>query len=287
MKSVFTTLLFSLLAFPMLMGQNTVEANASANWIAFMNVFNLDGGYEFGSAWGLADVKSSVDMGANTLILQPNFNTYANNPGDPYWIDPMTGEGAKNMFASTFVEPGPTFNGADLTFQSTVQSYTLDEAYDVKYFVKALDPDNNFADALGGAYIFDLPTSGTFSITVPGAELTTGLIIQYGFEVSGRNANPANEAALGSVVVGEFTSSVNDFNTLKAPVSIYPNPANGILSIQTDVQVQSFEITNLMGQQLIRGNATTNVDVSQLAAGTYFITIRAEEGNKVMKFMKN
>ena len=33
------------------------------------------------------------------------------------------------------------------------------------------------------------------------AELATGLIVQYGFEVFGANANPANETALGSVVV--------------------------------------------------------------------------------------
>lgn len=288
MKTIFTSLLLTIFSLPMLVGQNTVEVDADSDWIGFMNVFFLNGDYAFGSPWGFADLKSSVDMDANTLILQPNFNTYADNPGDDFWIDPSTGEGNKTMAASTFVEPGAAFTGADFTFRGSLQSYTLDDSYTVTYFVKALDPDNDFSDALGGAYVFPLTNDlTTFSTTVPAAQLPAGLIIQYGFEVTGRNANPANEAALGSVILGDFTSSVNELNNLNAAVSLYPNPANEVLSIRTDVQVQSFEVTNLMGQQLIRGNATTNVDVSRLATGTYFITIRTNEGNKVMKFMKN
>ena len=52
-----------------------------------------------------------------------------------------------------------------------------------------------------------LPASGDFTVTVAANDLATGLIVQYGFRVYGRNANPANEAALGSVVVTSQTTS--------------------------------------------------------------------------------
>ena len=53
---------------------------------------------------GVSDLKTVVDAGANTLTLQPNFNTYADNPGDPFWIDPVTMLGAKTFEGNTFVE---------------------------------------------------------------------------------------------------------------------------------------------------------------------------------------
>ena len=182
---------------------NVVEFDTSYTWLGYMNWFELaenGGGFVSGGGWGVSDLKSVADTSANTLTLQPNFNTYGDNPTDGYWVNQDTGAGNKNMQASTYVED-LTLNGADLTFHGSVASYTLDPAYTAKFFIKALDPANNYADAFGGSKTFDLPESGNFTVSASAAELATGLIVQYGFEVFGANANPANETALGSVVV--------------------------------------------------------------------------------------
>ncbi len=247
---------------------------------------NLNGGYEFGSSWEVSALKTTLDASANTIVLQPNFNTYAENAADAYWVNQSTGEGEKTMEALTFVEPGAFFNGQDLTFSGAVQSNTLDNGYAAKYFIKALNPDNDYADELAGAGVFDLPASGNFSVSIPGSSLTPGLVIQYGFSVTGRNANPANEADLGRVLIGAGSVSVNDLKTLKAVVSVYPNPTNDILSFKADIDVQSYEVSNLLGQTLLSGSATTNVDVSRLATGNYIITIHTAEGSKLMQFVK-
>ena len=268
-------------------GSNNILCNASDNWGSFMNVFRANGDYWFGDPWSVADLKTTLDVGANNIILQPNFNTYAANSTDPEWVNQTTGEGAAIMEANTILEPGFTFNGQDLTFTGTVQAYTLDDAYTVKYFIKALDPDNGFADALGGSKVFDLPASGAFTVSATGAELAPGLVIQCGFSVTGRNANPANEAALGSVIIGPGTVSVNDLNNLEIAMSVFPNPTHETLFIKSDAQVQSYQIVTLLGQTVQRGNATKEIDVKNLAAGTYFLSVQAEEGNKVMKFIKN
>ena len=182
---------------------NVVDFDASATFLGYMNWFELPangGGYVNGSSWTVAALKSVLNTGANTLTLQPNFNTYAENPTDAYWVNQTTGAGNKNMQAATYVEDA-TANGADLTFQGSVSSYTLDAAYTAKYFIKALDPANGWADVFGGSKTFDLPQSGNFSVSATAAELPAGLVVQYGFEVFGANANPADEVALGSVVV--------------------------------------------------------------------------------------
>jgi hypothetical protein len=288
MKTFFTSIVFSLLSLPLLMGQNTVSANANANWIGFMNVFFLDGNYDFGSQWGVPDLKTVLDTDANTVILQPNFNTYADNTNDPNWVNQTTGEGNKIMEGLTFVEPGDAFNGVDLTFTGEVQSYTLDEGYEVKYFIKALDPNNGFADALGGEFVLDLPESGAFSVSVPGNRLEAGLLVQYGFSVTGRNANPANEAALGNVTIGPVAVSTDDLDALPISLSVYPNPVADQLFIQTESEVQSYEVATLLGEIVLRGQATKDyIDVTNLATGTYLITVGVKEGQKTMKFVKH
>ena len=47
-----------------------------------MNWFELaenGGGFVSGGGWGVSDLKLVADTSANTLTLQPNFNTYGDN----------------------------------------------------------------------------------------------------------------------------------------------------------------------------------------------------------------
>ena len=67
------------------------------------------------------------------------------------------------MEAITFIEPGAGANDNDLAFAGNVVGNTLDAAYTAKYFIKALDPNNGYADVFNGSKTFDLPASGTFS----------------------------------------------------------------------------------------------------------------------------
>ncbi len=285
MKKFFTTTVLSLLTLPLLVGQNTVTIDAGASWIGFMTVFNLDGTVNFGDFWAIPDLKSVPNVTDNTVTLHPNFNTYA--PGDDFWVNPDTGEGNKDMEANTFIEPGESFNGADLTFTGTVQSNTLAEGYTARYFIKALDPNNNFADVLEGSLIFDLPTEGVFSVSATADQLPSGLIIQYGFVINGRNANPENEAALGSVVIGDAPTSVNELNNPAIEASVYPNPVIDLLSIKSASPVESFQVLDFLGRQVISGVGSNDVDVSDLPTGTYSIIVEVEEGKKAMNFVKN
>jgi len=285
MKKIFTIAFLSLFTLPLLVAQNDVTFSAGDNWISFMNVFRADGSYWFGDPWSFENLKSTLDTDANTLTLQPNFNAYADNVGNPEWVDQTTGEGVATMEANSFVEPGASFNGVDLTFSGAVQSFTLSDDYVVNVFIKALDPNNGFQDALGGGSTTQLTEAGEFSVSAAGANMPAGLIIQYGFNVTGPNANPANEAALGSVIISDMAVSVNDLNP-EIEASVYPNPTAEVLSIKSATPVQAFQVLNFLGQQVISGVGTNDVDVSNLPAGTYSIIVEVEEGKKAMTFVK-
>jgi hypothetical protein len=193
-------------------GQNVVNVSAGDSWNGYMNWFDLVGNYQNGSGWGVPELRTDIDVVGDVITLYPNFNTYANalggSPSDiDYWTNSPDGgltpgpTGNKIMEANTLVEPAG-FNDQDLTFKGSVLVNTLDASYSAKFFIKALDPANGYADALGGAKIVDLPSSGNFSVSATAAELPAGLIIQYGFVVTGLNANPADENVLGRIVIG-------------------------------------------------------------------------------------
>ena len=76
--------------------------------------------------------------------------------------------------------------------------------------------------------------------------------------------------------------------TDNATFAIYPNPANGILFVQTlratSLSTPTYRITNLMRQNLLQGSITADyqqINISELTAGMYFITI----GEQTVKFV--
>jgi hypothetical protein len=192
-----------------------VTIDGSETWNGYMNVFNLTdgggkGGFVFGSGWGLGDVRSTLT--GNTLTLEPNYQAF--NATDTFWsnyrpagVDPVTEDpypavtgtiGNKWLEGNTFVEKSPGLLSGNLTFTGNVDSYSLASGYSLIAFIKGLNPNTGYS-----ADIFQQVAigSGSNSFSVS-ADLTgrSGLIMQYGFTVSGRNANPA-ETGLGSAVI--------------------------------------------------------------------------------------
>jgi hypothetical protein len=284
MKSTFKILLLTIITFS-LNAQNTVNFSYNDSWVGYMNWYDLGGNYVSGSPWGIADLKATPDSATNSVTLQPNYNVYDST--NAYWVNQTTFQGEKLMEASCFVEPGATFNGVDLTFEGSVSSNTIDPAYDAKAFIKALDPAAGYTDALAGSGTIMLPASGNFSITVPASSLAAGLIVQYGFSVYGVNANPVNEANLGSVVVTAASTTTSTSKLVNEQVEIFPNPVNDVLNIKSNTLYDQISILNLQGQLLKNFSSNTNsIDLSDLPSGTYIIELTNGSNKTIQKFNK-
>ena len=184
----------------------------AGNWLGYMNVFDKtptggQGGYLWGSAWGVADLKTVIVNGSgtgtnianNVLELFPNYNTY--NATDPYWASGTSGN--KWMEANTFVETASIAIPA-ASFSGNVTSFSLNSAYTADAFIKVLDPLTGYSTSLFERQ--PLTGVGTFSLAADMA-FYQGQLLQYGFMVSGVNANPASMASFGSVRVTTETGS--------------------------------------------------------------------------------
>jgi len=175
----------------------TVTVDPGATWLGFMNVFNLpsDGGaYQFGSAWGTADLAASFS--GPVLTLAPNT---IGDP-DPYWYIGGGGPGApgnKIMEASMYVESnGGLLGGQTVTFTGTVLANTFTSAHSTVAFIKDFAADfssfNVATIALGapGDFSIDLAT-----INDPARH------IQYGFITTGENVWVTDVAPFGNLQV--------------------------------------------------------------------------------------
>jgi len=79
-----------------------------------------------------------------------------------------------------------------------------------------------------------------------------------------------------------------DFNNY---FTLYPNPANGVLNINSkqNTELQSISIYNVLGQMVVsvpNAKGVNGVDVSNLSTGNYFIKIVSDKGTSNAKFIK-
>lgn len=195
----------------------TSQVASAGNWIGYMNVFfnsaGSQGGYIFGSNWGVSDLKTTIsNSNAGTiigdqLVLEPNYNTYTDSLGGTngdraFWTNSSDGGvtpgplGNKWMNANTFEETA-SIAVPSYTLSGNVTSNTLNTGlYTAKAFIKVLDPSAGYATILNDSVT--LPASGPFVVTSD-LSLFQGKLLQVGFSMDGLNANPVNAGTNGSV----------------------------------------------------------------------------------------
>lgn len=260
--------------------QNTVEVDANAAFVGYANVFDLpaDGGaFVFGDVWGVPDLKTVVDPGAGTVTLQPNFSAW--DPGDPFWVE--GGEGNKTFEGNTYVEDN-SLVGSALTFNGGVVANTIDAGYDVVAFIKVFNADFSVLKEETAPLV----AGNNFSVVytnVEGSDAT----VQYGFKVTGPNADPADEGALGSVVVSAPLLGVGDVNSVN--VTSYPNPVTSEWTVQANETITQVVLYNVLGQQVLNqapNNSSYTVNMSSLTAGVYVAQVSTSAGQKTLKLIK-
>lgn len=101
-----------------------------------------------------------------------------------------------------------------------------------------------------------------------------------------------NFPILTNKAISTFNSTLSseDFNFSRY-VSLYPNPASQFLNISQhqNIEIQSFEIYDILGQLVIaipNAKTTSNIDISKLKTGNYFIKVKSDKGNSSSKFIK-
>jgi hypothetical protein len=82
------------------------------------------------------------------------------------------------------------------------------------------------------------------------------------------------------------SSSIRNAGSSQAVVGVYPNPCNDVLFI-SNVSKGSYSIMDLNGRMMGSGSITGNgIDVSEIPAGVYMISVSTDSNLQRIKFVK-
>ena len=71
-------------------------------------------------------------------------------------------------------------------------------------------------------------------------------------------------------------------------LSVFPNPVNDILTINTNTQIDKVEVHNTLGQLVHSERSVGNeVQVSELAKGIYLLSVYSNGNRNIIRFVKN
>lgn len=204
------------------------DSDPPYRWSAYVSWFTLEAGdtqgtYVGGDAWGqLGDLPATWNNGVITLA--PNTASYS------AWKDPNSDDGQYFLEQTLKIEGTlgtSEILGKTVNFSGTIDSNTLDSRYSVIAFVKALDPENNYAPIVIEQVEL---SSGNFAIS---ADLPAGNYSpQLGFVLSGRNANPATD--WGNIQISNVVASYDE--TTSITEGNFSNGSNGYWGFSSGVE---------------------------------------------------
>ena len=107
--------------------------------------------------------------------------------------------------------------------------------------------------------------------------------------MTGVNANPADETALGSVIIGRNVLSVESFDP--SSLSIYPNPTVDRWSVSSSSDViTGVAVYDVLGKLVLSAKPEAvnySIDASRFNTGLYIATVTTTEGTKTVRLVKN
>ena len=264
---------------------NSVDVTTSQAWNGYVNAFNVsDDGYAFGFSYPVAELRATPT--ATSMTLEPNTAIWAAESTNAAWFDQNAATPTALLYieASSYIE-NSGLAGSDLTFSGNVSVSDLGSGYSPVAFIKALDPNSGWATVVNNNV--SISSTGDFTVSATAAELASGLVVQYGFSVTGPLADPA-DTSLGSVVIGAATAGIEDTDIVA--ISLYPNPSNSVWNFRTtNSPITSIEVYNLLGKRVVsqRFNGEDAVISTQgLTDGIYIARVTTQSGTKTVKLIK-
>ena len=73
-------------------------------------------------------------------------------------------------------------------------------------------------------------------------------------------------------------------------LTVYPNPVNDVLQISNTSVITTVEINSILGKQILSISVdalTTEIDVSELSNGVYFVKVKTETNEEILKIIKD
>jgi hypothetical protein len=149
---------------------------------------------------------------------------------------------------------------------------------------------NNYLDSTadaGGTWVDVNGSGGLTGSTFDPSMVTFNASYDFRYVVS---APCGDDSTTVSLYVDHCSHGIEEY--LNGQVSLFPNPAQEVVNIETTGTLTNMAVTvyDAQGKALIRSTVPTNgtkqLDVSALPAGMYTVSIQSDQGMAVKRFVK-
>lgn len=247
---------------------------------------------------------ATTEVSLPAVAYSPNatFNQFIATVGNPNGsTDPYAGNNSDNGFFDYVDYNNLTGYGSTLTLNLTTDDYGGETSWDVKDASgNVVASGDNYGDNATVTETINLPDGQCYRFTIYDS-YGDGICCQYG------NGQYSLTDASGTVLIAQASGS-NPFNgssssknfrtnntvsteevSLAQSLNVYPNPADDNFTVAfelAEATALQINLVNAIGQTIRTisndnfnsGAHNLNVNATGLATGTYFITIRSNEG---------
>jgi hypothetical protein len=198
-----------------------------------------------------------------------------------------TGNGIAVDAAGNIYTAGRFMSTTD--FDPGAGSFTVTSLGIGDIFISKLDVTGNFISAkVIGSTADD--NANSLALDAAGNVHTTGIynaVADFDPDAGVFNMTPAGNNDCFILKLGALSSGVNTvFENYS--ISCYPNPSNGIVTIETNEELSRLHILNMFGQvvyEKVLSTSSETLNLQELSAGTYIIIVSGDKARSTHKII--
>jgi hypothetical protein len=272
-------------------------SNGTTTWpVSAIGVVNV-GPFASGSSVTLtllhgSDVTCNLPLGTLTYSCPPANDDCANaialTPGGVFGDNDIVGTNAAATASAGETAPGcASYLGGDVWYSAVVPA-SGSLTFELNTSVGGITDGAGavYSGTCGSLVLLGCNDSASSDpndqplVTVTGR--TPGEVLYFRVWEYGNNA-------FGTFLVSTYDASLSSGSFDNANFSAYPNPVKDVLNVSYTSDISSVKIINMLGQEVISKNinaTSSQIDMSQLSAGTYIVNVTVGDTIKTLKVVK-
>lgn len=251
-----------------------------------------------GSIYATGRFKEVIDFDPGTGTYELTSNNFYNafilkltSGGEFEWVKSLTANAYSNgtslaMSDNEEVYLTGSFGGTtDFDFGEATHNLTAIGSSDLFLMKMSNDADLIWVDQVGTtsyvAYGADVKVDTEDNVYTTGS---FGGTVDFAFGTASYPATSSGNRDVFVLKLGGGTINVSEFAT-HLIASLYPNPTNSTLNIQSNETVQLVSIYNLMGE-LVQIETRNSFSIEHLPTGVYMVHVTTQNGTSVLRIVK-
>lgn len=257
------------------MSLSTIDGVYSMLYPSAILFTDVNTGYIFGAGLTIGDggaILKTTDAGDSWQVITPVNDSQSMNSASFPSANVGYGAGAYGKMIKT-TDAGATWE--ILNTESNITFWDVEFVNNDEGFAAAkIYTVNNLLRTIDGGATWQTIDFGTFNVQSVGV-VNKDLAYIGGYTESANG----NVAAIMVYKSGEETGIINH---AELNLSVYPNPATDILHVQGE-NIQKVAIYNSLGQMVKEGMADSQINVSALSGGIYYLVITTNDNRRAVE----